>query len=180
MLNFLSFDDIERLSKGLAGSTQQILSRSSRREGKNVFLSHSSKDAKYLPLIIHILENHGGSVYVDVKDDELPKEPSLETARILRSNLRECRKFVLFVTTNSKDSKWIPWELGIGDGEKRPSNVALFPAAPHVWDQQWAKQEYLGLYDRMLWGNFAGSSPEWIVYNHHDNSGVRLSEWLRR
>lgn len=131
--------------------------------------------------MILLLENHGASVYVDVKDDELPKVPSIETARILRDNVRACPKFILFVTTNSKDSKWIPWELGLGDGQKSPRNVALIPAAAHVWDQTWAEQEYLGLYDRVIYGNFTGNpNPEWLVYDHHANSAVRLREWLQR
>jgi len=167
----------------LSGSSLEkraILDSARKREGKTVFLSHSSKDEEHLPLIITILENHGARVYVDVKDERLPDTPSVETAKILRESLSFCRKFILFVTTNSKDSKWIPWELGVGDGEKRPSNVALIPAAEHAWDQKWAEQEFLGLYDRILWGNFVNEKPEWLVYNHHNNSAVRLREWLSR
>lgn len=178
MLNFLTFDDIERLAGNITDK-RQILARAQKREGKTVFLSHSSKDEQHLPLIIHLLENHGATVYVDVKDDALPSDPSVETAKVLRDALRACRKFIVFVTSNSKDSKWIPWELGLGDGEKTPHNVALIPAAKHNWDQEWAKQEYLGLYNRIIWGNFAGvKEPEWLVYDHHRNSAVRLREWL--
>ena len=179
MINFVSFDDLERINKEI--NTRQILNEASRtRQGKTVFLSHSSKDNAYLPAIISIVENHGARVYVDLRDNRLPEAASVETAQILRDAVHSCRKFILFVTTNSKDSKWIPWELGVGDGAKRPSNVALIPAAQHVWDQTWAGQEYLGLYDRILWGNFTNQKPEWLVYNHHNNSAVQLREWLRR
>lgn len=37
-----------------------------------IFLSHSSKDDDLLTGAIHILENHGASVYIDKKDPELP------------------------------------------------------------------------------------------------------------
>lgn len=182
MVEFLTFDQLDQFTKSLSASASgRIVANASQRAGKNVFLSHSSKDTSYLPAVITLLENHGGRVYVDVKDDELPKNPSVDTARILRENLRSCRKFMLLVTTNSKSSKWIPWELGLGDGEKHPKNVALIPAAQHVWDQSWAEQEYLGLYDRVIWGNFKGNtSPEWMVYDHHNNSGTRLREWIER
>ena len=179
MINFLSFADIERLSKGLT-SPGQILARARKQEGKSVFLSHSHKDERHLPLIIHILENHGASVYVDVKDETLPAMPSVETAKILRNALNGCRKFILFVTTDSKDSKWIPWELGLGDGGKTPRNVAIIPAAQVQGDHAWAEREYLGLYDRIVWGNFAGKDAEWLVYDHHQNTADHLADWLSR
>lgn len=179
MISFLSFDDLDRLTKGLS-NPRQIRANARKQDGKTVFLSHSHKDEKYLPLIINILESHGASVYVDDKDKTLPETPSVETAKILRNALNTCRKFIVFVTTNSKDSKWIPWELGLGDGGKTPKNVAIIPAAQTQGDQAWAEREYLGLYDRVVWGNFQGKGPEWLVYDHHDNTAVRLSEWLSR
>lgn len=179
MISFLTFDDIERLSRNLT-DTGQILARSRRQQGQTVFLSHSHNDEKFLPLIINILENHGATVYVDVKDSDLPETPSVETAKILRSNLNACRKFIVFVTTASKDSKWIPWELGLGDGGKSPRSVAIIPAAQDQGDQAWSEREYLGLYDRIVWGNFADQKPEWLVYNYHVNSAVKLADWLSR
>ncbi|HSK75632.1 MAG TPA: toll/interleukin-1 receptor domain-containing protein [Thermoanaerobaculia bacterium] len=179
MISFLSFDDLGRLSRNLS-NPGQILARARKQERKTVFLSHSHKDEKYLPLIIHILENHGASVYVAVKDETLPESPSVETAAILRHALSLCRKFIVFVTTDSKDSKWIPWELGLGDGGKTPRNVAIIPAAQTHGDQAWAEREYLGLYDRVVWGNFQGKDAEWLVYGHHDNAAVRLADWLTR
>lgn len=179
MIQFVTFDDLERINKQV--DTRQILNEAAQfRYGKTVFLSHSSKDNVYLPAIIQILENHGGSVYLDLRDDRLPETPSVETAKVLRESLHSCRKFVLFVTTNSKDSRWIPWELGVGDGAKKPCSVAIIPAAKYLWDKDWAGQEFLGLYDRIIWGNFTGQEPEWLVYNHHDNTAVRLREWLSR
>ncbi|MGZ8217206.1 toll/interleukin-1 receptor domain-containing protein [Methylomagnum sp.] len=179
MVQLISFDDIERFNKQV--NEQELLARASRSQyGKTVFLSHSSKDKAYLPGIISILENHGASVYVDLKDERLPKNVSVETAQILREAVNSCRKFILFVTANSKDSKWIPWELGLGDGAKSLRNIALIPAAQHTWDSSWAEQEYLGLYDRIVWGNFDNQKPEWLVYNHHNNTAIRLSEWLSR
>ncbi|NRF72451.1 toll/interleukin-1 receptor domain-containing protein [Aquincola sp. S2] len=179
MVQFATFDDLERFTKNLQNSGQ-VLAKSLRREGKTVFLSHSHKDNEYLPGVISVLENNGGSVYVDVQDKSLPEDPSLETAAILRQSLSVCRKFVVFVTTQSKDSKWIPWELGLGDGEKTMRNVALFPAAKQDYDQAWAEREYLGLYDRIVWGQFTGGPFEWLVHHHHDNTAVKLNEWLTR
>ena len=178
-VDFLTFETIRRLSGDIQGRSQ-ILAKAMKHDGKTVFLSHSQKDEEYLPLIITLLENHGAPVYVDVKDDSLPEVPSVETAKILRESLSTCRKFILFVTSNTKSSKWIPWELGVGDGDKGPRNLALIPAADHTWDQKWAEQEYLGLYDRIVWANFKDQKHEWLVYNHHENTATKLREWLTR
>jgi hypothetical protein len=92
-----------------------------------------------------------------------------------------CRKFVLLVTPNSKDSKWIPWELGLGDGANRDANVALFPSAEKSYEQQWSEQEYLGLYQRIVWGKLGEHKDNcWFVLNHRKNTGIRLKEWLQR
>jgi hypothetical protein len=160
---FASYDDLKRF-----GSTSQARIRAKSASfssaEKDTFLSHSSKDNDLLPGVVVILENHGASVYVDNADETLPKNPSVETAEILRGNLRATRKFVLFVTQNSKDSIWIPWELGIADGEKHLQNVALFPAAQNTYEKDWSEQEYLGLYRRIVWANFRGEDkPQWLV-----------------
>lgn len=148
-------------------------------EAKNTFLSYSSKDSKYVPYVIKILESHGAKVYIDKGDDRLPNPPSVKTAAILKSSIHKCKKMVVFVTTNSKDSKWIPWELGLGDGTKTYDNVALFPSAENSYETTWLSQEYLGLYKRIVWGKINGYDKElWMVYNHHDNTATPLKDWL--
>ena len=150
------------------------------KEGKTVFLSYSSKDKNYLPGIINLLEDHGGAVYVDEGDSRLPRTPSKETAAILRDTIQRLKRFVLFVTTNSKDSTWIPWELGLGDAYKSLSSVAILPTAESAYNQEWAQQEYLGLYRRIVWGRIEGERDScWMVYDHIANSAEKLSSWLR-
>jgi hypothetical protein len=103
-----------------------------------------------------------------------------EIAARLRTVVRACRKFVLLVTPKSKGSAWIPWELGLGEAGARDDNVALFPSAETADEQEWSEREYLGLYQRIIWGNFTDEAKnQWIVLNHHENSGRRLEEWLR-
>ena len=72
MVEFATFDRLERSRRTLDES--QLLKRASTSvTGKTVFLSHSSKDKRYLPAIISILEDNGGSVYTDLGDNRLPK-----------------------------------------------------------------------------------------------------------
>lgn len=177
MRHFVTYDELKRFSNKI--EARNLLKSATEQYGKTVFLSHSSKDHELLPGIVLILENHGGRVYVDERDAELSATDFQKTAERLRNVVRTCQKFVLFVTKQTKDSKWIPWELGLGDGSKKEQNVALFPSADQYYDQSWSEQEYLGLYHRIIWGNIQGKEPEWLVLDHRRNKALTLEDWLK-
>ncbi|MCX5890119.1 MAG: toll/interleukin-1 receptor domain-containing protein [Deltaproteobacteria bacterium] len=176
MRAFITFDELREIGKEI--DRRAILEKAADIQGKNVFLSHSSDDHDLVPGVIRILEGHGARVYVDERDSELPQDDFTATADRLRTAVQTCGKFVLFVTPKTKDSSWIPWELGLGDGANSISNVALFPSAEKLYEQTWSEQEYLGLYRRVIWGNFEGKEPEWLVLKHRENTAIRLSEWI--
>lgn len=186
-MRYMNFSDIEEYTPGLRGA-ERLLEKSyiknfssTSRKDRDVFLSHSTKDIKLLPNIIEFIESNGASVYIDKTDEQMPSTTSPETGKILQDAIKSTKRFILFVTSNSQYSKWIPWELGIGDAMKGKSNIALLPAEEEASFSipRWPEQEYLGLYQRIIWGKFNGSDKsEWIVYDHHKNSGVSLSRWL--
>jgi hypothetical protein len=96
-----------------------------------------------------------------------------------KDQIRISKRLVVFITRNSKGSKWVPWELGIGDAILNTSKIALLPASQDGNDQYWAKQEYLGLYDRIVYGHLKGYSEKvWMVYNFRENSAVEISRWF--
>jgi len=181
MPEFLTFSLLEQMRGKLTVNEAIIIKTASASiENKNIFLSHSSKDNHHLPVVIKLLENHGGSVYIDDGDSRLPEKPSKTTAAILRDTIQKLSRFVLFVTTNSKNSKWIPWELGLADAYKMYHNVALLPATESKYNQTWAEQEYLGLYRRIVWGDIKGHDKScWMVYDHIANTAKPLSDWIR-
>jgi len=145
----------------------------------NIFLSHSSKDNEFLPYVINILKNHGGNPYVDIGDNKLPNPPSVDTAKILKSNIEKTKRFVLFLTTNSKDSNWVPWELGLSDGAKNNDDIAIFPSAKEAYNSSWTNQEYLGLYQKIVWGRINGSNNEvWMVWDITNNTAIELYKWI--
>jgi hypothetical protein len=145
----------------------------------NIFLSHSSRDNEFLPFIINVLKNHGGNPYVDIGDNKLPNPPSVDTAKILKSNIEKAKRFVLFLTTNSKDSNWVPWELGLSDGAKENNDIAIFPSAEEAYNTSWTNQEYLGLYRKIVWGKIKGYDKEvWMVWDKTNNTATKLSEWI--
>lgn len=186
MPEILTFSDLSSFSaKALRESTTITKSMDVRdalftADASSVFVSYSSKDAQYLPGVVMLLKNSGGSPYVDVGDDRLPKQPSADTARLLKDAIVRCRRLVVFVTTHSMESKWVPWELGLADGAKSSSDIALIPAADRSDESQWTEHEYFGLYQRIVWGHLQGHEKEvWMVFNHVKNSALLLSEWLR-
>ena len=155
-------------------------SENRRAENNSVFISYSSKDIVSLPTVLEIISGHGGMPYVDKADERLPEKPNKETASILKGTILSTRKFIVFVTSNTKDSKWVPWELGIGDGTKRDSDIALFPSTENRNEINWYEQEYFGLYRRIVWGRLEGYNDNvWMVYDHEENTAIELSKWIR-
>ena len=168
---FLTYGDIKRFSATV--SEERILkSAAETMSGKQVFLSYSSLDLEHLPGVIRFLEGFNASVYIDAGDGSLPKTPSPETAEKLRRAIRNCPRFMVLVSPNSHASRWIPWELGLADGYKGAAPVALLPIAPTSMEEAWAKQEYLGLYPRVV------LKDSWIVHDPRDNKWWSLSNWL--
>lgn len=145
----------------------------------STFLSHSSKDKEVLPGEIQVLQNHGASVYIDEIDPEMPPYTSEETAALLKQRIAQTKRFVLLTTKNSKESRWVPWELGIADGAKGLSKIAIFPASDTPYDDSWVNWEYLGLYQRVVWGLLNGHPKElWMVLDTKANTAVPLRDWL--
>lgn len=144
------------------------------------FLSHSSNDKDLIVGAIKVLEGHGARVYIDEIDPDMPPYTSEETAGILKSRIQQTKRFVLLASANSKDSRWVPWELGLADGYKGVDKIALFPAAESSSEPDWASWEYLGLYHRIVWGNIRGrTDPLWMVLDHRRFSATPLNDWLR-
>ncbi|CAH0498033.1 toll/interleukin-1 receptor domain-containing protein [Novosphingobium sp. CECT 9465] len=182
MIRFVTKAELRRYAADLTITEQASLrkSASSRPLESATFLSHSSKDKELVVGAIQVLEGHGARVYIDEIDPEMPPYTSEETAGILKSRIRQTQRFVLLASANSKDSRWVPWELGVADGYKGLDKIALFPAAENSSEPDWASWEYLGLYHRIVWGNIKGrTDPLWMVLDHRRFSAIPLSDWLR-
>lgn len=183
MVDYITTNDFERFRREIPSDVLQRRVREARQRSPEgtTFLSHSSKDDHLMPMVVHILENHGATVYLDDRDPALSAKPGREVAKLLRSRIRVCRKFILFASKHVRDSKWVPWELGLSDGFKNPGNTAIFPAVDSASETTWTKQEYLGAYDRVVWGTLQGhEKPLWMVWNQDENSAVTLAQWLSR
>ena len=181
MVEYYTRQDIASFSESMGSQLRESVRK--RAEGRSpqnaAFLSHSSRDADVILPIVKILEDHGASVYIDKKDPSLPPYTSKETASILRTRIGQSKKFVLLASQNSKDSKWVPWELGLAGGRKVDGNIAIFPVLENANDTAWLSWEYLGLYDRIVRGKFEGTTRDvWMVLDVKKNTATELSKWL--
>lgn len=178
-MRYFNESDIKKYQKKIILENYDIKKVSLSSKKNNVFLSHSSQDIDKLESVISFLEEYGVKVYIDKTDNNLPRVTSIETAQILKDNIKKSDKFIVLVSENSKNSKWIPWELGIADIAKSNPNIALLPTTENF--PSWVNQEYMGLYSKVSRGNLEGYTGEvWMVWDHKKNTAVELGKWLRR
>src|SRR5258707_10294154 len=98
--------EIQNFSKGVLVENYEFEKRAAA-ASLDVFLSHSSADRWVLPKAIGFLRQYGVNVYIDKTDKELPQKTSPETGAKLKERIEQCRKFIVLVTVNSKNSRWI-------------------------------------------------------------------------
>lgn len=147
-------------SKDFKGSTYETI----------VFLSHKHNEIKEVKEAIVLLREHGSFVYVDWLDSSMPPSTNADTAKKLKQRIKQSKKFVLLATEEAISSKWCNWELGIGDGIKTPSNIALLPVSNDY--QSYTGSEYLKLYPHIekIDGTY------YVIDT--DKNKTRLRSWL--
>lgn len=78
-----------------------------------VFISHKSTDAALAGRVARRIRSNGLETYLDTIDDALLKDgPDLATHLLRR--MGECQQLVAVVSSLTKDSWWVPWEIGVG------------------------------------------------------------------
>ncbi|SMG31598.1 toll/interleukin-1 receptor domain-containing protein [Arenibacter troitsensis] len=174
---YITFNDLQRQTFTKAFSVNESL-RSDEKIEKQVFLSYRRKDSQFVRPIVNILKSLGVKIYIDYLDDTLPDKPSSETAAILRSRIKASDKFILMATPNSSESKWIPWELGLGDGFIDYQHVAILPITNK--GSYWAEQEYYSIYGYIKKANSKdGSKYDYAIF-YPDGNAEWLVTWLRK
>lgn len=156
-----------------------------------VFISHNHDDLSDLKGVIGFLEKeYGVKVYIDSRDSSMPKVTSAKTGENIKHRIKECHKFILLATNGAIESKWCNWELGFGDANKYPDNIAIFPIKPQkVGDSQYKGSEYMDLYPFVSYffgiEKFQDSTCVNKGYyvctkNGGNNTIIPLSKWLTR
>ena len=111
----------------------------------DIFLSYNIKDKNVIEGIYLFLTKMGKKVYLDfIVDPQLSREnASLSTAQLIRRRLKNSRQLIYAMSCNSTESKWMPWELGVADGEGLECNI--LPVSSTYY-KDFNKKEYLQLY----------------------------------
>lgn len=176
MLNYLTKSELSSFDLG-ASEVLFEQARASRFAASSsrvtVFLSHSHKDASLVKNAVAFLKSFDVEIYVDWLDDEMPTTTSPETAKKLKQKISEHLKFILLATENSKESKWVPWELGFADTKKGMKNIAILPIAES--STSYKGTEFVGIYP-LIRKSF--SDGEWIVRCDDPSIFTPLSKWL--
>jgi hypothetical protein len=137
-----------------------------------VFLSHSHKDKDLIEPAVAFLRSQGVKIYVDWMDEGMPDTVSGETAKKLKDRIKQQKKFLVLVTENSKDSRWVPWELGYADSTKGMDQIAALPVAEN---SDFTHNEYLNIYPKIQIVN-----GTWWVWLADPLKLVELAAWLRQ
>lgn len=173
----MDYDDIARYAKE---PVREGLSKSaSAAKRASVFLSHSWRDRKQLNGVIRFFGLLDTPVYVDELDHALPRVVSEETAELLANRINQCPRLVVLVSPASRESRWIPWELGLAHGLKGVAQIATLPISDRASAHQeaWTQREYLRLYPRIRWARLNGSM-QWAVTDPRDGKSWTLGYWL--
>jgi hypothetical protein len=180
MARNITASELRRLTEDKSQSEKKILLKAfAQSDSSSTFLSHASKDKDLVLGAIEILKNHGSKVYIDEVDPEMPPYTTEKTAALIKQRISQTKRFVLLTSENSKDSRWVPWELGIADGAKGLDKIAIFPASDSMYDDDWVSWEYLGLYRRVVYGLLQGHEKEvWMVLDTRANTAIELRTWL--
>ena len=186
MALFVESDVRERaqkdVQKSFSKTASQIIiesaSKFNRFKSYDVFLSHSVKDSELILGMKGLIEDLGYNVYVDwVDDPELDRNKvSSKTAKKLRDRMNSSKSLFFVTTDNADSSKWMPWECGYFDGIKE--KVAIVPVKKTSYNNEYAGQEYLGLYPYIVKGKSTqGNEKLWVHLNRHKYTSY--NNWVK-
>ena len=134
---------------------------------KSAFLCHSHKDEILVKGLIAYFQEKGIDLYIDWKDHSMPDTPNIMTAKKIQEAINSRELFLFLATSNSKASRWCPWEIGYADSSKR-----MIYIIPTTDGSGTYGNEYLQLYSKIDYKD--GFQP--VLYTF--NAGNTIGKWL--
>lgn len=92
-----------------------------------VFISHQQKDAVEAKMVYDTLRRSGVDAYLDLLDSSLMKDGQRLTEHIM-SQITESTDVIAVVSDNTKESWWVPFEIGVATDKPRP--IATYICGP--------------------------------------------------
>ena len=84
-----------------------------------VFISHKQEDAETALMVKQTLEREGVAAYLDVLDNSITDDGEKLTKHI-REKLKECTDVIVILSKRTKESWWVPFEIGMATEEDMP------------------------------------------------------------
>lgn len=78
-----------------------------------VFISHKNTDSGLAEAVAKRVRINGMDTYLDTVDDALVRDGP-ELADLLLERMGQCNQLIAVVSEQTKDSWWVPWEIGVG------------------------------------------------------------------
>ena len=160
-----------------------------RREKTTVFMSHKHDDLENIKGLIGFLEKtYDVNAYIDSWDPTMPSQTCGDTAKQLKNRIESCDKFIFMATDGAIDSKWCNWELGYGDSQKFPENIAIFHVSDAI-ELNYNGYEYFDLYPYIAYyngkekytnGNYVKPGYYRVVKKDGINIITPLGDWLNK
>lgn len=168
---------------GLYGSEQRITEalNFSTRDRFDLFISHSYLNRNQVATLVELFKEAGYSVYVDWINDNNSLNRNYvttDTALKIRKRVTQCNGMAYVATSEASNSKWCPWELGLGDGLLN-HKVCILPIL-RIETNHFKGQEYLGLYNYIEYDKREsdGKGDFWIHDQQDSQKYIHLREWL--
>lgn len=147
-----------------------------RTPSKRIFLSYKHEDKSKVVPVVKWLQLKRVNVYIDYLDNELAGKTDVEAAKILRSRIKGADKFILLASNNISGSRWIPWELGLGDGFVSYQNVVRLPLTVAG---NWNSKDYYDIYGYIYKSDHPYNYDQWYIkYPDSDFNLIKLEDWL--
>ena len=160
-----------------------------RREKTTVFMSHKHDDLENIKGLIGFLEKtYDVKAYIDSWDPTMPSQTCGDTAKQLKNRIESCDKFIFMATDGAIDSKWCNWELGYGDSQKFPENIAIFHVSDAI-ELNYNGYEYFDLYpyiahyngnEKYTNGSYVKPGYYRVVKKDGTNIITPLGDWLNK
>ena len=85
-----------------------------------IFISYSHKDRPYVQKLQKALQNEGFDVWIDDRIDYGTTWPA-----VIQKNLDDCGAFIVVMSENSYESKWVQNEVTRAGRKKKPLFILL-------------------------------------------------------
>lgn len=175
MISYYKENYFKNVVANMSSIEQQRTFSASPYESFDIFLSYNINDKDVVKGIYYVLKNMGFKVYVDFMVDPLMDRSKVtkNTAERIQRRLKNSKSLIYAQSSNSAMSKWMPWELGIVDGNT--SKCFIMPVQKG-YETINSRQEYLLLYP-VIGVNALG---ELRVYDSEfSNYGRTIADYLR-